>query len=252
MSSGDGRRDRLEAALAGSGGAVGSADRLCHACVDLLGVEGAAISVIHDGASRGTFGSSGESSRRWDEFQFTFGEGPCLDAVSGRRPVIAEDLDNPGEVRWPAFSAAMRNDGIRAVFALPVSIAAFPMAALDLFRGPAGLLDDDSWQAAVWASQLASLPLLDLMGANVDWAEVGDGGAWSQLASLERVEVYQATGMIQNQLDVDAAEALARLRAYAFSHDMTASEVAWSVIERRLVFNAEDSGGPDAPRGSRR
>lgn len=102
------------------------------------------------------------------------------------------------------------------------------------------------------ASQLASLPLLDLMGANVDWAEIGDGGAWTQLASLERVEIYQATGMIQNQLDVDAAEALARLRAYAFSHDMTASAVAWSVIERRLVFNPDDFGGPEGPSGTER
>ena len=42
------------------------------------------------------------------------------------------------------------------------------------------------------------------------------------------------------------AEALVRLRAYAFAHDMTASEVAWSVIERRLNLSEErDATGDD-------
>jgi len=57
---------------------------------------------------------------------------------------------------------------------------------------------------------------------------------------MERVEVYQATGMIMETLDVSPAEALVRLRGYAFSHDMTASEVAWAVVQRRLIPDAAD------------
>ncbi len=112
--------------------------------------------------------------------------------------------------------------------------------------------NDEVWDGARWASQLATLPLLDLMGADVDWDAVGDGEAWSQLESLERVEVYQATGMIQVQLDVDVAEALVRLRGYAFANGMTVSEVAWSVVERRLSFGPDDfddpADGPGNPR----
>jgi GAF domain len=245
-------RDDLQAVMPGGGGPVGSADRLCHACVDLLRVDAAAISFVADGESRGTFGSSGPLSRRWDEFQFTFGEGPCLDAVSQGRPVVAEDLADPWERRWPAFAGAMLNDGVRAVFALPVRVAASRVGALDLFRRTAGSFDDDLRDGAEWASQLAALPLLDLMSADVDWDAVGQGDGWSQLASLERVEVYQATGMIQVQLDVDAAEALVRLRGYAFAHDLTASEVAWRIIERRLSLKPEDSQGESDPPGSPR
>ena len=76
----------LRAALAGSGGALSAANRLCQACVELLEVDGAAVSLMHEGSSQGTFGSSGELSRRLDELQFTFGEGPCLDAVRWGRP----------------------------------------------------------------------------------------------------------------------------------------------------------------------
>jgi hypothetical protein len=242
MVSSDKLRAGLEAVMAGTDGPLASADRLCHACVDLLGVDGAAISFVHDGENRGTFGSSGKTSRRWDEYQFTFGEGPCLDAVRDGHPVLAEDLEAPGEQRWPAFARAMLGDGVRGVFAFPVRVATTRVGALDLFRRQARPFDDEVLVGAEWASHLAALPLLALMTAQVDWASIGDGGVWSQLESLERIEVYQATGMVQVQLDVDAAEALIRLRGYAFSHGMTVSEVAWAVVERRLVMEADDFG----------
>jgi hypothetical protein len=186
MGSSERLRADLEGVMAGAVGPIESADRLCHACVDLLRVDGAAISYVHDGTSRGTFGSSGELSRRWDEYQFTFGEGPCLDAVRQGRPVLAADLQDPDEVRWPAFTGAMLGDGVRGVFAFPVRLAATRIGALDLFRRTPGAINDDVWDGAGWASQLAALPLLDLMSADVDWEAISEGRGWSQLESLER------------------------------------------------------------------
>jgi hypothetical protein len=75
----------------------------------------------------------------------------------------------------------------------------------------------------------------------------GPGGgpeAWSELASLERVEVYQATGMIMGLLDVAPAEALVRLRAHAFVHGQTASQAAWDIVERRVTL---DDDGREPP-----
>lgn len=109
-------RADLGAAVAEVGGGLSAADRLCLACVELLDIDGAAISVIHGGATRGTFGSSGELSKRLDEFQFTFGEGPCLDAVLQGRPVLVEDIGHSEESRWPAFAGAVLDAGVRAVF----------------------------------------------------------------------------------------------------------------------------------------
>ena len=108
----DALRAALGAAVAGTPTAIEAADRLCEACVELLEVDGASVSLIHRGATRGTFGSSGALSRRLDELQFTFGEGPCLDAVSYGRPVLAADLRSPREQRWPAFAGALAGHGI--------------------------------------------------------------------------------------------------------------------------------------------
>jgi hypothetical protein len=123
---------------------------------------------------------------------------------------------------------------------------------LDLFRNTPGPLSADDLRGGLLAAELAVLPLLDLMTTAGDWAAAGEGGdGWSQLASLERVEVYQATGMIMGQLDVGPTEALLRLRAHAFARGQTASEVAWSVVERRLALHPDAWDSPGGGGSSR-
>ena len=77
--------------------------------------------------------------------------------------------------------------------------------------------------------------LLDLVDESSP--EIGRGdpiAQWAEVASLSRVEVYQATGMLMAQLDLSPAAALVRLRAYAFANELTASEVAQLVTSRHL------------------
>jgi hypothetical protein len=247
-------RTELGAAMATAQPGLPAANRLCVACVDLLGVDGAAISVVYDGSSHGTFGANSDDSRRLDEYQFTFGEGPCLDATATRRAVLAPDLDSPHEKRWPGFTGAVLGEGIRAVFALPILITSASMGALDLFRHNAGPLSAEHLAGGMLAAELASLPLLDLIAGSVsDGSVAGDADdGWGRLADIDRVEVHQATGMLISQLDVDAAEALVRLRAHAIATGQTASQVAWAIIERRLELDRDDPGDTGDAGGRRR
>ncbi len=241
ISDDDGLRASLAAAMAGADTALGAADRLCRACVQLLEVDGASVSLTHDGSTQGTFGSSGEVSRRVDELQFTFGEGPCLDAARQGMPVLVDDLRDPTETRWPALASALVRSGIHAVFALPVTIASEPIGALDLFRRSAGTLGSAALTGGLLAAELAALPLMDLMSSELDWGTAARGGdGWEQLASLSRIEVYQATGMLIGALDIGPTQALLRLRAYAFAHDMTATDTAWAIIEGALSLDPAD------------
>jgi hypothetical protein len=216
------------------------ADRLCRACVDLLSVDGAAISVMHEGANHGTMGSSSELSRLLDEFQFTYGEGPCLEAVRSGSPVMIDDLRDPAEERWPAYTDAASRLGVRAVFSLPVCAANSYIGALDLYRNTPGPLLGNALLGGLLAAELAVLPVLGLMSTGLGESPFADGSrAWGHLSELSRVEVYQATGMVIAQLDVTPAEALVRLRAHAFANDLTASQVAWAIIERKLVLESD-------------
>ncbi|MFD1947246.1 GAF and ANTAR domain-containing protein [Nocardioides aestuarii] len=244
----DAVREELDAAMSAVAPGIAAADELCAACVGLLEVDGAAVSMVYDGATRGTFGSSGAASRRLDEYQFTFGEGPCLDAVALGEVVHAADLDDPGEHRWPVFREAAIEDGVRGVFALPIMVTSVCVGALDLFRAAPGPLRGLHLAGARVAAELASSPLTTLI---TDLprelpGEVSDPETWPD---MDRIEVYQATGMLIAQLDVDADEALLRLRAHAVSTGQTASQVAWGILEGRLRLERDDHGG--AGRGDR-
>lgn len=228
-------RADLDAAVTDAAGPRAAADRLCHACVRLLQVDGASISVVNGVEMRGTFGSSGRLGRTLDELQFTYGEGPCLDAVASGRPVLVDDLDDAAEQRWPLLTGALLEHGVRAVYALPIAVSATCIGALDLYRHRSGPLSASALVGGRWAARLAARPLLDLMTADVDWEAAGESEAgWEELASLERVEVYQATGVLIAALDVTPAEALVRLRAYAIGQSRPISEVAYAVLDKRL------------------
>ena len=240
-------RAALEKAVGSATGGGSSADRLCVACVAVLPIDGAALSITHDSSTRGTFGASGDLSRRLDELQFTYGEGPCLDTVRDGLPVLVPDLRDPTETRWPAYSAAALDLGVRAVYALPVAVDSAQGAALDLYRLTPGSMSSADLAGGLHAAELAALPLFALLADEVDWAAGEGADGWSAPAFLQRVEVYQATGMIMGQLAVGPAEALLRLRGYAYSKGMTATEVAWQIIERRLTLEP-DAQPPGSPR----
>jgi hypothetical protein len=230
--------DRLNAAMSLDRGAS-AADRLCRACVDLLEVDGAALSLFVDGAINGTLGASGAQARLFDELQFTFGEGPCLDSVARRAPVLAMDLADPSEVRWPVFRPAILAQRIRGVFTLPVLIGGQCGGALDLFRFEPGVLSGPELAGAFVAANLAELPVLDLLGDYQAATDDPDSGAWTELAGLSRIEVGQATGMLIAQLEVGPADALLRLRAHAYATGRTAVDVARDIITHRLRLEAD-------------
>jgi hypothetical protein len=231
--------EQLLAAVDGRRG-VEAADRLCEACVVLLNVDAAAISLVFDGANGGTLGSSGAPAGVYDELQFTLGEGPCLESVARRIPILVVDLADPGEARWPAYGPAMLAHQIRGVYALPIAVAGEYIGALDLFRARPGPLPRADLAGAAAAAELAGIPLLDLLEGDLQ-AAVADprSDAWAELNTLSRAEVSQATGMLVAQLGVEPAEALVRLRAHAYATGRGATDVARDILDRRLRLEVD-------------
>jgi len=230
--------EQLREAVDGRRG-TDAADGLCEACVMLFDIDAAAISLVFEGGTSGTLGSSGASARSYDELQFTLGEGPCLDAVALRAPILVSDLTNLDDNRWPVYGPAMLDLKIRGIFAVPVVLAGEHVGALDLFRARPGVLDGEEIAGAVLAAALASIPLLDLMDADLQ-AAVNDpnSDAWAELSALSRAEVSQATGMLVAQLNVEPAAALVRLRAHAYATGCSATDVARDILDRRLRLEA--------------
>jgi hypothetical protein len=253
MNDGERIRDGLTAALSGPGKGQAAADRLCGACVEFLEVDGAALSIIYEREISRSLGASGPLSRELDELQFTLGEGPCLQAVIDRVPVLVADLDAPDFTQWSGFADAALRRGVNAVFALPVTTAESAIGALDLYCHRPGLLSDSSLAGGLIAAELASRPILELMGIDLQAAVTDElSEEWTQLSDLTRVEVYQATGMLISQLNVSAGEALLRLRAYAYANDLTASDAAFAIIEQGLLLRNDGRSEPELGKGESR
>ncbi len=218
-----------------SPGAVGRLERLCRAARRDLPASGVGVGVLSKAGELMSAAASSPTSALVEELQFTMGEGPCLDAVSARRPVLVPDLARAATATWPGYGPAAHEHGVRAVFAFPLQVGTACLGALDVYRDEPGSLSTWSLARALTYAEVAMQSMLD--------AQATASPATSPLADLDdiRFEVYQAQGMVMTQLGIGPAEALSRMRAHAYSQEMPLRVVADEIIARRLSLE------PDRP-----
>jgi hypothetical protein len=161
-----------------------------------------------------------------------------MDAFASRRPVLEGDLSQGGMSRWPVYSAAVLEEGVRAVFAFPLQVGAARMGVFDVYRDGEGSLSPDAFSQALAFAEVATEMLLD----GQERAVPGRADAGLDEALENRFELHQAQGMVMVQLGVSLGDALTRLRAHAFANDQALSDVAADVVSRRIRFdpNTED------------
>ena len=228
-------RDGLTTAIGGPETGPALAGRLSLACVDLLDVHGVGLWRMAGGTAPVPFSTCGAVTVALDRLQIATGEGPCWEAMRSLTLFSVPDLRTADPGRWPAFTSAALHLGIQAVFAVPVTVADAVTGVLYLCRNRPGGLTQEALSGAFLAAELAALPLLDhYQHAAAPVEDRPPAAARGDAQWTTRFDVYQAVGMVTAQLDVHAAEAMLRLRAYAFAHDLTPSQVAFLIIERRL------------------
>jgi GAF domain/ANTAR domain len=212
----------------------GGETRLCDLSVDVTGMSGAGIMLISNNASQGSVCTTNQVSALIEDLQYTLGEGPCVDAYRQQEPVLEPDLASAPTERWLAFTPPAVAAGVRAVFGFPIQIGAARLGALNLYRDTPGPLSADQHADALVLAGVAARAVLTLQ-AGAPAGELADGLADG---GNFRLVVHQASGMVSAQLDIDVAEALVRLRAYAFANNRPLTDVAIDVVNRRLRFDA--------------
>ena len=232
------RVDRLTHAQTSPANLSGTAKtlhQLCRAAAQDLIASGVGISLHSHSGGSGMAAASDPVSARVEELQFALGEGPCLDAYTSRRPVLAGDLSSVGAARWPVYASAAAEHGVRAVFAFPLAVGDGCLGALDVYRSRTGSLSATALAGAETFAAYATATLLE--GQERADPEHTPPGLDHVFAT--RFEVHQAQGMLTVQLGVDLDEALARLRAHAFAHGRSLVEVAHDVLAGTLVLERD-------------
>lgn len=205
---------------------------LCAPFVDLLPVSGASISVFGRGGNPSTVCVSDALAARLDTMQFELGEGPRWEAARTGRRVISADVMRDPHPDWPVFGARAAALDVGALFAFPIKTGPVMMGVVDLYRRTPGILDV---AATTRALSLARRVVVPAVQEALRSAEMHSGDETARAPALRR-EVHQAAGMVFVQLGVTIDEALALLRAYAFTHDRALDDVARDVVNRIVDF----------------
>jgi hypothetical protein len=203
--------------------------RLCALAVQATGVAGAALSVATDG-TRSTVCATDDLSHLIEELQDTIGEGPAVEALTTGTSVLVGDLW-ASDGRWPGFTPAASEAGVRGVFVFPLRMGAARLGSLSLYRNESGALDEaqfkDAWVLAEAATVLLMLTSPDGEPAESSTWVLGD-------RSRFRPEVHQAVGATMVHLDVGPRDAFARICAHAFATNTPIGVVAAEIVARKL------------------
>jgi GAF domain-containing protein len=227
--------DRLRRILAAfsADGQAWSAARLCEVCPGIVGANGAGVMLMSGDVPRGSLCSTDEVSQLIEDLQYALGEGPCVDAYQQDKVVTEPDLAHPATRRWIAFSPPAIEAGVRAVFGFPLRVGTVRLGALNLYRDSPGPLSADQHADALVVADVAARWVLEAQaGAPPDAIarELEIGADFHYI-------VHNAAGMVSVQLGISVAEALIRLRAFAFSSDRVLADVARDVVSCTLRLN---------------
>ena len=223
------RLSRIVAALSAGGDGWSSA-RLCAVCPGVVGVTGAGVMLMSGDIPRGSLSSTDDVSQLIEELQYTLGEGPCVDAYQQDSVVAEPDLAEPVARRWPAFTPPALQAGVRAVFGFPLRVGTVRLGALNLYRDRPGPLNGEQHADALVVADVAARWVLDVQAG----APSGVVAKELEAGADFHFAVHNAAGMVSVQGGISVAEALIRLRAFAFSNDRLLADVADDVVARRL------------------
>ncbi|MGW6025259.1 ANTAR domain-containing protein [Streptomyces sp. NPDC055099] len=198
------------------------------ACAHALGLDGVAVSLGEE-----LVWFSDCTSARLEDMQFVLGQGPGLFFLGDAGVLELPDLDRLTASQWPHFVIEAKELGVAAVFVWPVHVGAARVGTLTGYRRSAGPLASrqvaEGWLVA---DSLAGHLLGRWPGTPTGEEGAGLGSAGA--VDLHRAEVHQATGVLSVRLDVPLAEALARLRAQAFSSGRSLTDTARTILEQEL------------------
>jgi hypothetical protein len=217
---------RLAGQIAGTGADQPLERRLCRAYLAIMGGDGAAITLSYTDPSRVTLCTTDDVASRLEDLQDVIGEGPGPTAYQTEAITTADLRQRPG--RWPLFTDAARQiPGPTVLYAVPMRPGPSVIGVLTVHQDATTDLPDHA-EAQFLADAIGAALIKESPSSDSQL----HSGPWST-----RAEIHQATGMVVVQLRVGTDDAIALMRAHAFSHNITLHEVAHEITSRRLRFS---------------
>ena len=180
----------------------------------------AGILLIGKDSTYESLATTSDLPNKLDELQVTFGEGPCMQAALEDVVVRTDDFHN--EPRWPKYSPAALEHGVRSGLSFKLYTANRTAGALNLF----------SFHPNVWTARAETTGLvLAAHAAAAILASRQSEELESAVASRDRIG--QAKGIIMERFKVDDVQAFALLRKLSQDSNTKLADIAEQVINTR-------------------
>jgi len=170
--------------------------------------------------------ASNEAGRELEMVQLEAREGPCVDCVRDRAPVVISDL-GPAADRWPHFAPHALGAGFQSVHAFPMRLREQVIGALNLFGR--STIDFEPGEVRVVQSLADVATIGILQERSIARAEAVTEQLQGALNS--RIVIEQAKGALARMEGITVDEAFTRLRERARSSRQRLVDVAGAVLE---------------------
>jgi GAF domain-containing protein len=198
--------------------------RIVDATHKLFAVDGAGLMLIDPDQLLRNVADSDKRIDHLEDLQIEHGEGPCIDAFEEKELVHAADLAT--ERRWPKFSPAAVERGLRAVLASPIPYNQMAIGVVAVFSAKERPWSPEGELALIAFTDLAALTIANTMQSE----QRGELAEQLERALEARVVIEQAKGALVAREGIGEKEAFERMRRQARAERRRVADVAEEIM----------------------
>jgi len=203
--------------------------RLVEHVIEILGVDGAGVSVVDEEGSLRPVTVPNEMTRQLEAVEEQLQQGPCVDAFHNGDEVVVPRLRDQAD-KWPDWAAKADELGVQAVLGIPLLVSEQSLGAMNIYS----LAERDWAPAEVRVARV----LCDMAASYVANASELDHARRTaeqlQEALESRIIIEQAKGVIANEQRITVEEAFVILRGHSRKQGVSLRAVSKAVVELGL------------------
>ncbi|HET6815744.1 MAG TPA: GAF and ANTAR domain-containing protein [Mycobacteriales bacterium] len=160
-----------------------------------------------------------------DQTQYRHEHGPCLDSARVGHRVLIEDMY--ADARWPEFTSAANNAGVRSSLSVPLPVQRHVVGALNVYALQSQLFKDERVQLAEQFASYAAVAI----GNTTLYLTSAKLATQMQEAMTSRAVIEQAKGILMAAHKCGPDEAFSRLTRLSQQSHKKLREVAAELVE---------------------
>ena len=201
---------------------VDTVDRALVYAVKALGCTHAGVILVHEKSSVETVAATDPLVADLDRVQLESGEGPDLEIIADRTSVIVADTRH--EERWPRWSQAVADSGIRSMLGTRLYTTSTTLGSLNFYDSEPGRFGPEDADVAHMLARHVAVAMDAARDAEHLWKAID-----------ARNVIGQAQGILMERYGVDADQAFRVLHRYSQDNNLKLHVVAQRLIDTRRL-----------------